>query len=707
MKHYRRIVLLWLPVCLLVACSALPLASLSSSSSAAHTLSRSGAPQTQATPRPTPQVPDGMRQYRDDEEGAILFYPNNWQLEAKANNSLATLYPRNRSVIAVWFTSPFASGQTLQSAALAVRDSTQSGLSAVNNLRDEQVTLASGQSAWLSEYQGRTADNSPITVQVVSTVRRSKIFSLMSYGLSNNFERARSDIEAIGYHMFLEEEMIYGFPRSQTLVLAGGESSNPRSYDPAHAGGDDLVFSGLVSLNPQFQIEPDLASGWDISQDGTVYTFYLRDYAHFHDGRPVTAEDVIYSWERAAKPETQSDTVLTYLGDIVGVKEMFEGKADSINGLKALDPHTLQVTIDAPKSFFLMKLTYSVAYIVDRNNIESGPEWYRQPNGTGPYKLTRWDSMKLKVYERNEDFYLDPPQIPTIVMRLYEGTGMRMYEMGDIDITSPGLYDIERLRNPSEPMHNELSEIVSMCTSYINFDITQAPFDDPKVRQAFSLAIDRQQYIDVVIKGSALKANGILPPSMPGHNINLVGLDFNPELARQRLAESRYGSAQALPKIIFTGSGYGSTISPSVSALVEMWRKHLGVEVEVEQIEPSYWIDLVNAGQRGQLFSMGWCADYADPENFLDILFHSEAQQNRGKYSNPEVDRLLEAARSERDSAKRMQLYQQAEQIIVNDAAVIPLLHSLSFTLTKPYVKGFIHTPIGIPIERYLWLDPQ
>jgi oligopeptide transport system substrate-binding protein len=707
MKHYRRTFLLWLAACLLAACSALPLSSLPPSNSLGGTLSLASAPQTQATPRPTPQVPNGMRQYRDDEQGAQLFYPNNWQLDAKANNNLAMLYPRNRSVIMVWFVSPFSSGQTLQSAGIALRDSSQAGLSAIENLRDEQTVLADGQSAWLSEYQGRTADNSPITVQVFSAVRGSKIFSLMSYGLSNNFERSRADIEAIGFNMFLEEEMVFGFPRSQTLVLAGGESSNPRSYDPAHSGGDSLIYSGLVSLDPQFNLEPDLASGWEISQDGTVYTFYLRDYAHFHDGRPVTAQDVIYSWERAANPTTQSDSVLTYLGDIVGVKEMFEGKADSISGLKALDPHTLQVTIDAPKSFFLMKLTYSVAVIVDRNNLESGPEWYRTPNGTGPYKLTRWDKMKLKVYQRNDDYYLDPPKIPNVVVRLYEGTGMRMYEMGDIDVSSPGLYDLDRLRNPSEPMHNELSEIVSMCTSYITFDASKAPFDDPKVRQAFTLATDRQQYIDVVMRGSALSAEGILPPSMPGHNSELVGLEFNPELARQRLAESSYGSAQALPKIVFTSGGYGSTISRSVSALIEMWRKHLGVEIEVEQIEPNYWLDMINAGQRGQLFSMGWCADYPDPENFLDTLFHSGAQQNRGNYSNPEVDQLLEAARSERDSDQRMRLYQQAEQLIVNDAAVIPLQYSLSFLLTKPYLKGYIHTPIGIPIERYIWLDPQ
>src|SRR6266542_2244002 len=138
-------------------------------------------------------------------------------------------------------------------------------------------------------------------------------------------------------------------PLDQALVLTGGESTNPRDYDPAttHGSGDKLVFSGLVSFDPNLNLIPDLAEKWEMEANGTVYTFHLRENAKFHNGRAVNAQDVIYSWERAASPELQSDTVLTYLGDIVGVNEMASGQADNIEGLKALDDHTLQVTIDA------------------------------------------------------------------------------------------------------------------------------------------------------------------------------------------------------------------------------------------------------------------------------------------------------------------------------------------------------------------------
>ena len=181
----------------------------------------------------------------------------------------------------------------------------------------------------------------------------------------------------------------------------------------------------------------------------------------------MTAQDVIYSWERAADPATDSDTVLTYLGDIVGVKEMHAGEADHISGLKAIDDHTLQVTIDAPKPYFLFKLTYAVAFVLDRDNVESGTEWYRTPNGTGPYKLIRWDSFKVMVYERNEDYYLDLPAIRYVVVQLYSGVGIRLYEAGEIDVTGVSLSDVARVLDPQEPLHADLLSGVSLCTSYV------------------------------------------------------------------------------------------------------------------------------------------------------------------------------------------------------------------------------------------------
>ncbi len=493
----------------------------------------------------------------------------------------------------------------------------------------------------------------------------------------------------------------------QTLVLAGGESTNPRTYDPAttYGTGDKLVFSGLVSFDPHLNLVPELAETWDISPDGTVYTFHIRQNAVFHNGRSVTAGDVIYSWERAASPEINSDTVLTYLGDILGVREMVSGQAVHISGLQALDDHTLRVYIDAPKPYFLLKLTYPTAFVVDRANVDSGPEWFRTPIGTGPYKLIEWKRFERITYAANPDFYLGQPSIPYVVVQLYSGVGLRLYEAGEIDLTGIPYYAADRFLDPGEPMQAEMRTGVDLCTGFVVFDTTQPPFDDVKVRQAFSLAFDRRKYIDVVLSGRALPAIGLYPPGLPGFNTRLDGLTYDPKKARQLLSESSYGSAQALPPIVYTDAGIGSYIGADVAALAQMWQKELGIVLTVENLEPNYYYDRIYAGEHGQIFGGGWCADYPDPENFADVLFHSGSPQNTGGYSDPELDALLEAARVETDVTKRIEMYQQAEQMIVEAAPVLFTTHSLSYTLVKPYVKGYVYTPIDIPLERYLWLE--
>jgi oligopeptide transport system substrate-binding protein len=498
------------------------------------------------------------------------------------------------------------------------------------------------------------------------------------------------------------------FPRAQTLYLLGGESSNPRNYDPAttHSGGDELIFSGLVTFDPELKVIPDLAESWK-TDDGMTYIFKLRRNARFHNGRPVIAQDFIYSWERAANPKTQSDTVLTYLGDIVGVKEMRAGKADHIAGLKALDDYTLQVTIDAPKPYFLLKLTYATAVVVDRENVESGPGWYRTPNGTGPYRLVRWEPMKQIVYVRNNDYYREPPAIPSVVTNLYSGTGIRLYETGAIDVTSVSRSDVARVLDPKDLLNPDVMSSVNMCTSYVTFDTKQPPFDDVKVRQAFAHAFDRQKFIDVVLLGIGVPAKGIYPPALPGFNRDFQGLSFDPARARNLLAESKYGGTAKMPAIVYTTSGGAGYVSAAVAAQIQMWQQTLGVAITVENIESDKYNDELAAGRHGQIISEGWCADYPDPENFADVLFHSGAEHNRGHYSNSQVDALLEQARVELDPAKRIRLYQQVEPLIVNDAPTVFTYHSMSYVLVKPYIQGYVLSPISIPTIYYLRIDPS
>jgi oligopeptide transport system substrate-binding protein len=484
-------------------------------------------------------------------------------------------------------------------------------------------------------------------------------------------------------------------PYSETLYMEGGESSDPRAYDPATGGTNAFLYSGLVSFDAHMRLVPELAASWDINRAHTVYTFHLRRNARFHDGRPVTALDVIYSWERAAAPATASPDAPTYLGDIVGLADMHAGHARHIRGLKALDRWTLRVTIDGPKPYFLEKLTYGVADVVDRANVESGPDWYRHPNGTGPYRLVRWVSGRFMIYMRNDDFYRPPPGVRYVAVLLYAGVPLDLFEGGQIDLAPIRSYDAQRFQDPRDPLHADLRQGISLCTSKVTMDVAQAPFDDPRVRQAFSLATDRRRYIDVVLSGEALPARGLYPPGLPGYDPRRPALEFSPMLARRLIAQSRYHSAARMPPIVWTVAGYGSAESAGVAALASMWERYLGVRIRVENLDPNTAQDRIDRGQHGQLVWFTWCADYPDPENFADTMYHTGAAYNLGHYANPRLDSLLDRARVEPNGRRRLAMYRQAEDIIVRDAPSIFLTHAYYFELIAPRVRGYPFTPFS------------
>jgi oligopeptide transport system substrate-binding protein len=666
-------------------------------------------PPVMPTSTPAATMTGEVQTYINAESGIRVHYPRGWNTQApnQGDQALTGFVSPDQTVFSYLYAFPAQANDTPESALADLSSSALAGLTEVQIISDAAMDRVDGIPAW-SRVVAAKSNGTEIKINLTTAIYGTRMFFLLSFGSPSAYDFYAIDLTALLNGMVFEAPVVNGVNRNEALFLAGGESTNPREYDPAtlHSSGDKLTFSGLVSFGPQLNLVPELAESWEVSPDGTVYTFHLRPNARFHDGRAVVAQDVIYSWERAANPDTQSDTVLTYLGDILGVKEMNNGSADTISGLKALDDGTLQVTIDAAKPYFLFKLTMPVAFVLDQKNIESGAEWYRTPNGTGPYKLTRWDSFQLMVYDANQDFYLGAPSIPQIVVELYSGIGIRLYESGEIDMTGVYYSDVARVLDPADPLHSDLYSGVSLCTDYVVFDVSQPPFDDVKVRQAFSMAFDRQKYIDVVNNGVGILAKGPFPPALPGYNLDLEGLTYDPEQARQLLAESEYGGTQGLPPIIFTDAGIGNTAGASVAAMAQMWQQNLNVTITVENLEPDKYYDLLYSGQHGQLFSGGWCADYPDPENFADVLFNTGAQQNIGNYSNAELDTILEQARLEQDVNKRMQLYQQAEKIIVQDAPALFIMHSVSYELVKPNVKGFVLTPITIPLERYLWLQP-
>ena len=502
-------------------------------------------------------------------------------------------------------------------------------------------------------------------------------------------------------------------PQGGTLVRL---FADPPTLDP-HLMGDVTssviggeVFGGLVTLSLDYQPVLDLAETCSISDDGLVYTFILRENAKFHDGKPVTAHDVKWSIERAADPDTLSHTAETYLGDIVGAKDKLEGVADEVSGVRVVDDRTIEFTIDAPKSYFLAKLTYPTAYVVDQEQVTDDGTWLEEPNGTGPFKLDTYEIGELIVLERNENYHLGPPHIESVRMILSGGSAMIMYENDEIHLTGVGLDDLPRLLDPSDALHPQLHRSPQdFDVFYIGLNVTEPPFDDVKVRQALNYAIDLQSIAENVLDGRVSPATGVIPPGFPSYTENLRSYHFNPDLARELMQESKYGDALAsgdFPRVTLTISGsFGAAIPTYLEVILEQWRQELGIEVEIQQTEWATFLQDVR-DKKYQMFSLGWIADYPDPQNFLDVLLHSESQSNHTNYASPEVDRLLEEARTERDRARRFELYNQIEQMILDDAPwVWTWFSGEGYALIKPEVSDYFLLQMSIPKYRYVYFN--
>ncbi|MEI7642716.1 MAG: peptide ABC transporter substrate-binding protein [Chloroflexales bacterium] len=483
-----------------------------------------------------------------------------------------------------------------------------------------------------------------------------------------------------------------------TLIMVLGVR-DPNTLDPALAGdvGSAFIvrqlFSGLTRLDNTLEVQPDLAESWVVSPDGLTYTFTLRKDAQFADGQAITSADVVYSLERASDPKlAKSLPAATYLIDIVGVREKIAGKADHIAGLSAPDDRTVLIRIDSPKSYFLAKLSHTTSFVVDRRTAtpDSSGSWTEHPNGSGPFAIEQWDHDKLLVITRNVNFYRELPKLDRVrfLIGAAASNAMVLYEQGDIDVTDVPSSTLARVQDTSSPRSKELLRVPQLSIFYLGLNVTLPPFDDPKVRQAFGLLIDRAKLARVSLDGAAEAAYGILPPGMPGYNPQLPESQAAIAKAKALIAESRYGSVDKLPPIAAYGSWAGT--------LSQVAKDTLGITIEVRGYEN--YGDFLRALDRNefQIYGSGWIADYPDPENFLDVLFRGGGGENHTGYDSAQVNDLLNRAAVEKDEAKRFDLYHQAERQILADAPVIPLYHDIAYTLVKPYVHGLTVTPMGI-----------
>jgi len=692
----------------------------SATPSAEATATSTQTPRATVTPRnndtsqpvmtsPIDLAPSGFLTYINEEQGFAFHHPEDWGLAPIPSGSSAKVSiqgPGGSPQIAVYRTLEIENLPDSERMDALIEVFTEILGGDVEVDAREAITHANGQ-ALLRVDLRFAAGASIMRLQIVSSGLRTYLTTVR--GTPDVFDSNSGLLATLLDSFVAFDPTPFGIARDRALTMPW---SDPVTLDPAMSRETlshlivGHLFSGLVRFDEELRVQLDLATNVSLDPSGTVYTFTLRDGITFHDGTPITAEDFAYSLERAADPDLHSATAALYLGDIVGVKEKLAGSADSISGLEIIDARTVRITIDEPKAYFLAKLTYPTAYVVDSETVEPrGPEWWKgQINGSGPFKLERWTEGEVLVLQRFDDY----PKVSSLEYAIFpinQGFPMQMYEAGLVDVAFIGGASVDRALDPVNNMSEQLRVFPQFNTNYIGFNMQKPPFDDPKVRRAFAMALDRDEFVEVIYGNDVQVARGLLPPGIPGYDDSLEGIPFDPMAAKALLAESRY-AGDAFTEVIYTTSGLGG-VPADVQFLIDSWNTNLGIEVQVRALAPeAYFYQLYE--ELDNLFDYGWIADYPDPENFLDVLLHSEALENNiGHYNNPEYDRLLEAARSEEDMPTRMGLYNEAERLLLADAAIIPLFHSPDYILTKPNVDGFIMGPLGVPLLQNVTINPR
>jgi len=489
---------------------------------------------------------------------------------------------------------------------------------------------------------------------------------------------------------------------------------DPKTLDPARVSDiyslsvSQQIFDGLVQYDSALTIVPALAEFWRASRDGAVWTFNLRHGVKFHHGREVNADDVVYSFARILDPKTRSGAAELFL-NIKGAREFREGRAKSVSGLVALDRRTVQVTLDDHVAPFVAIAAVGHAKIVPRDLVESqGEAFGAQPVGTGPFRFVRWDRGREIVLEANAEYFDGAPRLTRLLFRIFPGEQrdamQEEFQKGNLeDAPVPARVDRRALATSGGYIYVKRPMI---SARFYGFNTRAKPLNDRRVRQAIVQAIDRETIVEGVYLGQVTYARGVLPPGMLGFNPGLTGYPYDPARARQLLAQAGYPGGRGLPPLtIWSGARQADIVREH--ALIKKWLAAVGITADFQY--NTDWQAFSKMLDDGKLpiFLYAWYADVPDPDNFLTKLFHSKSPRNFFGYANPVVDELLTGARSAGDIQRRVELYRRAEQLILDDAPIVPVFHRAYERLFQSYVRSVEVNGLGDPYIplRKIWLD--
>lgn len=461
-------------------------------------------------------------------------------------------------------------------------------------------------------------------------------------------------------------------------------------------------FEGLVTYDESGSLVGGCAESWDVSDDGLVYTFHLRDGLKWSDGTPLTASDFVYSIQRVLTPATAAQYVSMVTGYIKNAQEFYDGTATADDlGVKAIDDQTLEITLIQPTSYFIDVLSMWVYDPVQQATIEAnGDAWTNSPETyvcNGPFKVTGMSLNENVILEKNENYWdADNVTLDKLTFRyiLDNSTALTAYESGEVDgIISIPSSDYARLKAEKAGVQ----VYPSYGTVYYNINCSVAPYDNPLVRKALCLAVDRQSLIDNVAQVDATPAYSFLAPgySVDGKDITEGRSDYglsataDVEAAQAALAEAGYPNGEGFPTLKL--SYYqDDTVKKIVEAMAEMLKNNLNINVEVSSNDWAIFYEDVQQGNY-EVAAMGWSADYLNPMSFLP-LFKTGDSSNNSFYSNAEYDALVEQVMQESDAAKAAELTMQAADLASNDYCCLPLYYKSNSFLMHDNISGYYMT---------------
>ncbi|GHA18407.1 ABC transporter substrate-binding protein [Devosia pacifica] len=499
---------------------------------------------------------------------------------------------------------------------------------------------------------------------------------------------------------------------AQTVIAPSGSTAGTYMdymktvYD--RGTGSELLQIPLATFDKEFELTPMAAESWEQSEDGLTWTFHLRDGLVWSDGEPLTAEDYVFALERAATTGYDFAWYWDFAGGIDGWQEVTEGEADaSALGLNAVDDHTIEVTTTAPKPYFpaVTSLWYPVPkHMVD----EYGDDWALNVDtivSSGPFEIESWEKSNNSVVFTKSDTYTGPwePQVerleldPTLAA---PEVGFPAFLAGDADFSflNTGQVPVAQAQFPDGIRENAV-----FATSYISYDLDSEPFNDPDVRRAFYYAVDRDELTSTVLKDIAIPAGSILPPGYPGYNQDIAAQAiFDPEQARQYLADAGYPDGEGFPDIEIwyrDEGGYNGAIIPAMAQYLQAeFEEVLGITMNIRSLPGPEWMDGLR-NKTNNIFIAPYEYDYLDPSNFYGIFYDG----GRHGYFVSDYDELVAQADSESDWDTRLELYAEAEQIMIDEGLIVPLVHPITLAVLSGELSGEATEPneLGFtPLDR-------